>query len=108
MSQLILKQVHTSEDRIYLYHLKNILEAQGIDCEIKNDRLSSLAGEIPMLTVWPELWVKDAMKEKWAKEIIHDYENNKNQGDNWTCENCGEEHGAQFKDCWNCQSIKAF
>jgi len=103
-----LKLIHTSEDRIYLYHLKNILEAQGIGCVVKNDRLASLAGEIPSLTVWPELWVKDVMKEKWAKEIISDYENNISQGENWVCENCGEEHGAQFKDCWNCQSVKAF
>jgi hypothetical protein len=103
-----LKLVHTSEDRIYLYHLKNILEAQDIECVIKNDRLSSLAGEIPMLTVWPELWVKDNIKEKWAKEIIVDFEKAVDGGEIWTCENCGEEHGVQFKDCWNCQSIKAF
>ena len=103
-----MKLIHTSEDRIYLYHLKNILEAQGIDCEIKNERLSSIAGEIPMLTVWPELWVKDVMKEKWAKEIITDFEKSVEEGENWICENCGEEHAPQFKDCWNCQAIKAF
>ncbi len=103
-----MKLVHTTEDRIYLYHLKNILEAQDIQCIIKNERLSSIAGEIPMVNVWPELWVKDAMKEKWAKEIIAEFEKSVVEGENWTCENCGEEHGAQFKDCWNCQSIKAF
>lgn len=103
-----MKQVHTSEDRIYLHHLKNILEAQGIDCLIKNDRLSSLSGEIPMALVWPELWVKDALKEKWAKEIIADFEKSVAEGENWVCQNCGEEHAPQFKDCWNCQAIKAF
>jgi len=103
-----LKLIHTSEDRVYLFHLKNILEAQDIECVIKNDRLSSLSGEIPMLTVWPELWVKDALKEKWAKEIITNFEKQGVEGVSWTCENCGETHGAQFKDCWNCQSSKAF
>ncbi|MEE9309864.1 MAG: DUF2007 domain-containing protein [Cocleimonas sp.] len=103
-----MKLVHTTEDRIYLYHLKNILEAQGIDCVIKNERLASIAGEIPIVSVWPELWVNDNMKEKWAKEIIVEFEKDAIEGENWTCENCGEEHPAQFKDCWNCQSIKAF
>ena len=103
-----MKLVHTTEDQVYLYHLKNILEAQGIECVIKNERLASIAGEIPMVNVWPELWVKDVMKEKWAKEIISDFEKSVVEGENWTCENCGEEHEAQFKDCWNCQSIKAF
>ena len=85
-----------------------MLEAQDIQCVIKNERLSSIAGEIPMVNVWPELWVKDAMKEKWAKEIISEFEKSMVDGETWICENCGEEHGAQFKDCWNCQSIKAF
>jgi len=75
---------------------------------MRNERLSSFTGEVLMVSVYPELLVTDAMKEKWAKEVIAEYESDGNQGDNWTCENCGEEHGAQFKDCWNCQSIKAF
>jgi len=85
-----------------------MLEAQDIQCVIKNERLSSIAGEIPIVNVWPELWVKDNLKEKWAKEIITEFEKSVVEGEMWTCENCGEEHGAQFKDCWNCQSIKAF
>ena len=103
-----MKLVHTSEDSIYLHHLKNILEAQDIPCLIKNDRLSSVAGEIPLGEVWPELWVVDDLREKWAKEIITEYQRSQNQGSPWVCENCGEEHAPQFKDCWNCQSIKGF
>lgn len=103
-----LKLVYTSEDRIYLYHLKNVLEAQGIDCVIKNEQLSSLAGEIPMTIIWPELWVTDSIKEIWAKEIIADLIAGIANGKDWVCENCGEEHSVQFTECWNCQSIKAF
>ncbi|MEE9445082.1 MAG: DUF2007 domain-containing protein [Cocleimonas sp.] len=103
-----MKKIHTSEDRIYLFHLKNLLEAQEIDCLIKNDRLLSIAGDIPMGEVWPELWVRDSLHEKWAKEIISDYEKSVIEGDAWICKNCGEEHAPQFKDCWNCQAIKGF
>ena len=103
-----MKQVYTSSDRIYLYHLKNILEAEGIECLIKNDNLASLAGELPMTVVWPELWVTDVMKEAWAKEIIAEAKEKVDNGETWTCENCGEEHSTQFTDCWNCQNIKVF
>jgi hypothetical protein len=103
-----LKLVYTTENHIDLYHLKNVLEAQGIDCAIKNDRLSSLAGEIPLTLCWPELWVLDSLKAKRAEEIIEESRSLQNKSNNWVCENCGEEHSSQFTDCWNCQSIKAF
>ncbi|WP_299876584.1 DUF2007 domain-containing protein [uncultured Cocleimonas sp.] len=103
-----MKLVHTSADVVYLHHLKNILEAEGIDCMMKNDRLSSLAGELPLLVCWPELWVKDSLKEAWAKEIIEQALQPTNAEENWVCKNCGEQHSSRFTDCWNCQSIKAF
>ncbi len=103
-----MKMVFTSEDIIYLHHLKNILEAKDIECVIKNDRLASISGEIPMGVCWPELWVVDAMHEMWAKQLITESKNKCAEEDNWTCENCGEEHSARFSDCWNCQNIKAF
>ncbi len=103
-----MKMVFTSEDIVYLHHLKNILEAKDIDCIIKNDRLASISGEIPMGVCWPELWVLNAIHEEWAKELIKESKNNSITEENWVCDNCGEEHSSRFTDCWNCQNIKAF
>ena len=103
-----MEQVYTSESQITIHHLKNLLEVEGIDCLIKNDQLLSIAGEIPMGEAWPELWVSDKLQVSWAQEIISDYENSVSDGESWVCKNCGEEHASQFKDCWNCQAIKAF
>jgi len=103
-----LKQVYTSEDRLYIYHLKNLLEQEGIECAVKNDSLSSVVGEIPMLVAWPELWVIDSDMAAWAKELIARSKKAVDEGDTWVCKNCGEEHSAQFTECWNCQDIKAF
>jgi len=85
-----------------------MLEAQGIDCIVKNDRLASLAGEIPMVTVWPELWVTDSLKADWAEEIIAEANEPAKDENKWVCKNCGEEHSDRFTDCWNCQNVKAF
>ena len=103
-----MKMVFTSEDIVYLHHLKNILEAKDIECMIKNDRLASISGEIPMGVCWPELWVINSIHENWAKELIAESKNKSDDRENWICENCGEEHSSRFTDCWNCQNIKAF
>ena len=100
--------VYKSENLVYLHHLKNVLEAQDIDCIIRNDQLSSLAGEVPLNICWPELWVTDSLKAAWAKEIIAETQTAVDNGSTWICKNCGEEHSAQFTECWNCQDIKAF
>jgi len=103
-----MKQVFTSDDRLMVYHLKNLLELQGIQCLIKNDSLSSVVGEVPMIVAWPELWVVDSDMATWAKEIIKQSCKEIEDAPGWVCENCGEEHSAQFTECWNCQNIKAF
>jgi len=103
-----MKMVFTSEDIVYLHHLKNILMAKDIECIIKNDRLTTLSGEIPMGVCWPELWVVDAMYEAWAKELIADSKKHNEDDSHWVCESCGEEHTSRFTACWNCQNIKAF
>ena len=100
-----MKRVYTAEDRLMIYHLKNVLEQQGIDCMVKNDSLSSVIGEIPFIVAWPELWVIDGDMEAWAKELIKRSLKDVIEGESWTCQQCGEEHSSQFTDCWNCQSI---
>ena len=103
-----MKQVFTSQDTLHLYHLKNLLEAEGIECIVKNEKLSSLAGEIPMTSTWPELWVIDTINAIKATEIIKESKQPLIDHEQWICKNCGEEHSAQFIECWNCQNRKAF
>ena len=103
-----MKQVYTAENRLIVYHFKNLLEMENIKCIVKNDHLFSVVGEVPMMVAWPELWVVDSDMEKWARQIIKKSQNDIDAGEKWTCESCGEEHLSSFTDCWNCQSIKAF
>jgi len=103
-----MKQVFTAESRLTVYHIKNLLEVKGIDAIVKNDGLSSVVGDIPLESAWPEVWVTDPDMEKYAKEIIKQSNNAEVTGKEWVCESCGEKHSAQFMDCWNCQSSKAF
>ena len=103
-----MKQVFTAENRLNVYHIKNLLEMNGIESIVKNDGLTSVAGDIPLETAWPEVWVTDPDMEAYAKEIIKQSEKPEVAGEAWICKNCGEEHSALFIACWNCQSSKAF
>ena len=103
-----MKQVFTAENRLNVYHIKNLLEMNGIESIVKNDGLTSVVGDIPLHSAWPEVWVTDSDMEAYAKDIIKQSKKPEVGGEMWTCESCGEKHAAQFLDCWNCQSSKAF
>lgn len=50
-----MKKVLVSQNLVEIEVLKERLEQAGIPCTIKNQRSSSLAGEVPFAEVFPEL-----------------------------------------------------
>jgi len=82
---------------------KEQLEQAGIRCMIKNQRTSGLAGEIPFVEVFPEVWVLNDQDYAGARQLIEDTTASvrSSQG-HWTCPQCGERHENQFGACWKC------
>ena len=85
-------------------HLRNVLEAHGIECLLKNEFTSGAIGELPPFECWPELWVMDDSRFEEASAIVSaaSLENLVEPTTRWTCTNCKEELEGQFTDCWNC------
>jgi len=90
-------------------HVKNLLEASHIVCELRNEFAQGGVGELSFVDAWPELWVapEDA---HLAKQIINDMqlENNVSattSAQEWICP-CGEENGSSFYSCWSCERDK--
>jgi hypothetical protein len=84
-------------------NVRNALEANGIPCVLKNDRLGLAAGELPPIECWPEVWVENAADEARAREIIEEVSAPEVPGEApWRCGHCGEEVEAVFGKCWNC------
>jgi len=96
------KMVYTAENILMVSHIRNVLEAHGIDCLLRNQYLSGGAGEIPPMVVWPELWVTDDAQYPRAKELVDAYLTAAPREDSWTCPSCGESMEGQFMICWNC------
>lgn len=97
-----MKKLFTTQNKIIIYLLKSKLEANGINCIIKNDQ-PPLAGEIPPIMAWPELWLIEDQQLDQAKEIIHKelYERNESNTA-WKCSSCGEISPGEFNICWKC------
>jgi hypothetical protein len=101
-SQIQVRRVHTSESLIEVAHLRNVLQVAGIDCFVRNERLGSIAGEIPFVECWPELWVCRSGDALQARGLIDIALAAPDSGTPWTCAACGEQIEPQFAECWSC------
>lgn len=89
------------EHAIAAAHYAGALRAAGIDCEVRNTVLSGALGEIPFLECAPQIWIRNALDEVRARELIEQLRSPV-AGEPWSCPHCGEVLEPQFAQCWNC------
>ena len=102
-----MKRLYSSQSHMLVTLLKDILEASGIPCTIRNELLAGAAGELPPIECWPELWVMDDDQYEWARRLI---KTTLDAGDHtrtgWQCRQCGECLEGQFAQCWSCGQVR--
>lgn len=96
-----MKLLYSSENKIFVDNIKNVLTMNGIECEMKNEYLGSAAGDLAPFDTWPELWVVYPEHYKKAQNLIDDMEKNVGRAD-WFCHKCKESNAASFEICWHC------
>jgi len=101
------RMIHTSPSLVEIAHLRNLLEAEGIGCQIRNDRLAGVVGEIPFVECWPELWLRRPGDALRARALIDLALHLPSASAPWTCPGCGERIEGQFAACWNCGAYGA-
>ncbi len=98
-----MKKLHTADNLVSIMHLKNVLEMQGIECEVRNQFLSGALGDVPAFECWPQLWVRHPADWSRAQDILKTHQAPAEpSGEPWTCGDCGERLEAQFSECWQC------
>ena len=100
-----MKKIHEVQDFTLIGHYQCILESQGIDTLVKNQTISSFAGELPANSIYPELWVtKDEDYDKAIQILtpIQQSEGEYEDYDAWVWEECNETVEGQYAECWNC------
>ena len=103
-----MKRVYSADSIVQVTHIKNVLSAEGIRAEIRNDRLGSVIGEIPFLETWPELWVAQLDFDRSQELIEQELHGPGLDEPSWTCRPCGEQIDGQFMECWNCGAVRTF
>jgi len=69
-----MKRVFTAPTVTEAYLIKGILESEGIEVIIKNEHLSGLAGQVPFMDSWPEVWIMDDAEAEHAQAIMDNYQ----------------------------------
>ncbi|MCZ7565134.1 MAG: DUF2007 domain-containing protein [Burkholderiales bacterium] len=91
-----------------VHHLKNVLEAEGIRCYLRNELLTRLAGEIPFTECALELHLVDEADRWRAERLLEDWRRAApGTAPPWACDACGEQLEVQFTACWRCGRPRA-
>lgn len=94
-------RVFSHDNIIVVYNLRNLLEHAGIQCELRNDFVSSAAGEVPPIEVWPEIHVAPEQSKK-AEALIEEAMKGPHDQTSWFCQKCSESNAPAFELCWQC------
>ena len=96
-------RVYTAQNIALVAPVRNLLEANGIPCILRNDFLSAGRGELPPIECWPEVWVTNDSDAERARELVAEATRGADpDAEPWRCTRCGEEVDAVFAECWNC------
>ncbi len=99
-----MKRVYTADSVAMAWHVRNVLEQYDIAATARNDKLYSVAGEVPFIECLPQAWVEKPLDIRRAEQIIAELvAESPSEGKDWVCENCGEGNATSFALCWNCQ-----
>jgi hypothetical protein len=101
-----MRPLYSSHNLLEVHHLKNLLEAEGIRCQIRNELLSRLAGEIPFTECAPQVWLQDECDLERARRIVNDFGRAPVRAPPWQCAQCGEALEGQFSACWRCGATR--
>lgn len=97
-----MKRVYTAESVFQVTHMKNVLQAAGVQTELRNHRLTGGVGDLPFLETWPELWAAELDVPR-ARELIEEAVHGASTDPSpWSCTGCGERIEGQFAVCWQC------
>jgi len=102
-----MKKVFVAQHPTGAHLVKGVLEANGIDAEVRGEGVFGARGEAPATPdTLPTVWVLDDEDAPRALNVLAEYEprtsTTENQGGEWTCPACSERVEPQFTECWHC------
>jgi hypothetical protein len=97
-----LKRIYTATNLPDAHLLLHRLSEAGIEARVFNENAQSIAGQIPVHSAQPEVWVMDGVYEIRARELAEVHSRRSVPLKARTCPECGEENPGEFEVCWKC------
>ncbi len=102
-----MKEVFVDPDLTRVSFARNLLEAEGIRCFIKNENTRTLGPSVAGFSYTqlldPALCILDDSQWEAAEGLIQThFKNTAAEGPEWRCAGCNETNPAAFDLCWNC------
>ena len=102
-----MQRVFTGSDPVLSGLVCSVLEAAGIHCLMRNQYLSGALGELPVNECWPQVWVvSDDDAPRALRLIAQTVPRDGATGERWNCPDCGEQLEPQFRQCWQCGTLR--
>jgi hypothetical protein len=98
---MAMKRVHAAANLPIAHLLVDLLARHGIRARVFNANASSIAGELPVDSSLPQVWVDDERHAERARELIDAFQRTP-AGPSVACPKCGEENPSSFELCWAC------
>jgi Putative prokaryotic signal transducing protein len=97
-----MKKLTSAPTLVTIHHYRNVLTAEGIASEIRNEFFGGILGDMPFTETWVQLWVVNDLDYERALQLIGDSALDESPSESWRCDKCGEENEGQFAACWSC------
>lgn len=95
-------RVHTADNPVEAGFIKGLLEAEGIQAQLRSMDLWTAAVEIYFAAgARPSVWVPSDQVEH-ARAVISERDAPRRRRSDWRCSDCGQALEGQFTQCWNC------
>jgi len=104
--RIVMKRIYSSQNTLMVDHLRHVLDAEGIECVVRNRDLANLAGRVPHDQCFVELWVAHDTDLEAANRVIDRAFAGPADTRVWNCLACGEQVEKAFDQCWNCGAVK--
>ncbi len=97
-----MKLVFTHPNFAQVGLVRTLLQSERIPCVTRNEHLSALAGGLPALDTWAQLWVADE-DFLLAQSVVNQVEEaSETSFEAWDCPRCGERNEGNMGVCWKC------
>jgi ssDNA-binding Zn-finger/Zn-ribbon topoisomerase 1 len=67
-------EIYTAANNAHFWLLKSYLESNGIECEVTNDILQIISGDVPTDQCWPKLNIVDDKQIDLAQSTIREFQ----------------------------------